>query len=341
MSPDKLLSAFPPPPAGKEGWPWTVPAPSSAPVPPASDAGLPRISIVIPSYNQGQYIEETIRSILLQGYPALELIVMDGGSTDGTRAVLEKYDSWIAHWQSAKDGGQTNAIAAGFGRATGDLAGWQNSDDYFLPGALLAAGRAARDNPGADAFYGTVDYVDAEGRFLRHADIREPNFRNNMPYPCVLNQALLVRRGLFARGVRLDERITHCMDYDFLWQLLFLGARFAEVPGFRAEFRQHDDAKGVYQLRVCYREFFDYYVRLYRDGRIPSGVRGALVREMRAACRNDFGTGDFADFREKFRKGVLAVGPGFLTPGLAVRYVVSALGPERVARWKRALRRRP
>jgi len=330
--------SLPPPPPGKTGWPWDTP-----PAPPQpGDADLPTITLVTPSYNQGQFIEETIRSVLLQGYPHLEYIVMDGGSRDGTVEILKKYGPWLAHWQSEKDGGQTAAINGGFARATGELRGWQNSDDYFLPGALLAAGRAAQAQPEIDAFYGPVDYVDAAGGFLRHAAIREPSFAHNMPYPCVLNQALLIRRPLFERGergLRLDEKITHCMDYDLLWQLLFLEARFAAVPDFRAEFRQHDDAKGVYQLEICYQEFFDYYLRLLRDKRLPASIHPALIAELRASCRNDFGTGHFANCRAKFHQACRQVGPSFLTAGLLLNYAATALGPRTVARLKQGWRR--
>ena len=327
---------FPPPPSGKTGWPWDTHTPLPPPQP--GDADLPTLTLVTPSYNQGQFIEETIRSVLLQGYPHLEYIVMDGGSHDATVEILKKYAPWLAHWQSAKDGGQTAAINQGFARATGELRGWQNSDDYFLPDALLAAGRAARAHPEIDAFYGPVDYVDAEGKFLRHAAIREPSFAHIMPYPCVLNQALLIRRPLFERGLRLDENITHCMDYDLLWQLLFLKARFAAVPDFRAEFRQHDDAKGVYQLEICYQEFFDYYLRLLRDKRLPASIHPALIGELRASCLNDFGTGHFANCRAKFRQALHAVGPAFLTPELLGKYAASALPPGWVSRMKRLLR---
>jgi glycosyltransferase involved in cell wall biosynthesis len=100
----------------------------------------PRISIVTPSYNQGRFIEETIRSILLQGYPDLEYIVMDGGSTDGSADIIRRYSPWLTYWTSEADGGQVAAINAGMARATGDLLNWINSDDFLLPGALEALG---------------------------------------------------------------------------------------------------------------------------------------------------------------------------------------------------------
>ncbi len=111
----------------------------------------PRISIVTPSFNQGQFIEETIRSVLLQGYPNLEYIVMDGGSTDESVAIIEKYSPWLAYWTSKKDRGQADAINKGFARATGQLMAFLNSDDVYAPDifadvvdGFLASGKSER-----------------------------------------------------------------------------------------------------------------------------------------------------------------------------------------------------
>jgi glycosyltransferase involved in cell wall biosynthesis len=133
------LADLPPPPAGKTGWPWTVETPQLPPLRP-DGTPWPRISIVTPSYNQGPYIEETIRSILLQGYPDLEYIVVDGASTDGAVDIIRKYAPWLTYWTSRPDDGQLSAINTGMARATGSLLNWINSDDFLLPHALEALG---------------------------------------------------------------------------------------------------------------------------------------------------------------------------------------------------------
>src|SRR5271166_5725136 len=129
------LAELPPPPSGKTGWPWTV---ETAQLPDTMPNGhpWPCISIVTPSYNQGEYIEETIRSILLQGYPNVEYIIMDGGSTDGTVDTVQRYKRWLMHWESAPDLGQAHAINKGLQRCTGALFNWINSDDFLSRCAL-------------------------------------------------------------------------------------------------------------------------------------------------------------------------------------------------------------
>lgn len=124
-----LLPILPTPPAEKTGWPWTE---ETSPSIYDGRVSWPKLTIVTPSYNQGGYIEETIRSVLLQNYPNLEYIIMDGGSTDETKAILEKYSPWISYWQSNRDEGQGQAINMGFSLASGEYYAWINSDDYYI-----------------------------------------------------------------------------------------------------------------------------------------------------------------------------------------------------------------
>jgi glycosyltransferase involved in cell wall biosynthesis len=130
-----LTKDLPPPLLGRSGWPWTESSPN---VPPYAPDGKPwpRVTVITPSFNQGQYIEETIRSVLLQGYPNLEYFVIDGGSSDCTVSIIRKYEPWLTYWESKPDKGQVDALNKGLAIATGEIFNWINSDDYLLPGAL-------------------------------------------------------------------------------------------------------------------------------------------------------------------------------------------------------------
>src|SRR5215203_5523737 len=135
------LDDLPPPPSDRRGWPWTeesVPLPSMA----VDGQTWPRISIVTPSFNQAPYLEETIRSVLLQGYPNLEYFVFDGGSTDGSVEILRRYAAFLDGWVSERDKGQSDAINKGLARCTGTIVNWLCSDDLLLPGALFRIAEA-------------------------------------------------------------------------------------------------------------------------------------------------------------------------------------------------------
>jgi glycosyltransferase involved in cell wall biosynthesis len=126
---DGLLKLLPAPPAGKTGWPWTE---ESSPAAYDDNTTWPKLTIITPSYNQGRFLEQTIRSVLLQNYPNLEYLVIDGGSTDNSKDIIEKYSPWLSYSQSEKDKGQSHAINLGFSLASGDYMAWINSDDYYL-----------------------------------------------------------------------------------------------------------------------------------------------------------------------------------------------------------------
>ncbi len=124
-------------------------------------SNLPRITIVMPSYNQSQYIEESIQSILDQDYPSLEFMILDGGSSDGSQEIIQRYARHLAFWQSQPDKGQTDALIQGFERATGDLLGWVNSDDVLLPGALQSIAQAYGSHPECGLFGGNIVTIDS------------------------------------------------------------------------------------------------------------------------------------------------------------------------------------
>src|SRR5436189_4763274 len=142
------LRELPPAPEGKTGWPWTEETfPEEAD---QTSSSPPSISIVTPSYNQAAFLEETIRSVLLQGYPNLEYIVMDGGSTDGSVEIIKKYEKHLTYWTSQKDAGASDGMRLRFEGATGSILAYLNSDDFYLPGPVHRL--TARYQPaGADA----------------------------------------------------------------------------------------------------------------------------------------------------------------------------------------------
>jgi len=183
----------------------------------------PKISVVTPSYNQGRFIEETIRSVLLQGYPNLEYIIIDGGSTDGTLDIIRKYQDMLAYWVSEPDSGQGYAINKGFDKATGDIFAWINSDDYYYPGAFSAVGQAFRQHPGLSLVHGYEHYVDENGEFLQEVF---PPFKNARTTTLYFGHPLLQvscfwRAGAYHSVGGLDERFHYHLDYDLFLRMSY------------------------------------------------------------------------------------------------------------------------
>ena len=158
------LEELPLPPPGRTGWPWTE---ASASLPPTMPDGgaWPRISVVTPSFNQAQFLEATLRSVLLQGYPDLEYFVMDGGSTDGSVEIIRKYSPWLTQWVSERDGGQSAAINRGLQLGSGLFTTWINSDDMLCQGALVTHASRIGFDTGV-VYVGDCLYVDEEARTL-------------------------------------------------------------------------------------------------------------------------------------------------------------------------------
>lgn len=246
------IDDLPAPPAGKEGWPWT----QGTQVDEARLAEVgdwPKISVVSPSFNQGQFLEETIRSVLLQSYPNLEYFIIDGGSTDGSVEIIRKYESFLTGWVSEKDRGQSHAINKGIERCSGELFNWINSDDYFAPGALYAVAEGWRRAPGRIVAGGTISFNEqgifsetgAGGQtlrnFVRFWDADDMVWHQQSTFvPLAPLQAM--------GGVREDLRYT--MDYHMMVSLLRQGIEATYVEPVLAYFRFHPDSKTVSEART-------------------------------------------------------------------------------------------
>jgi hypothetical protein len=228
----------------QRGWPWTE-AISEPPTALPDGLTWPRISIVTPSYNQGEYVEETIRSVLLQSYPNLEYIVMDGGSTDGSVEIIRKYESWLSYVHVGPDGGQSAAIAEGFRHATGEILAWLNSDDRYRPGTLRRAAVFFSRREKLTFAAGDSDHIDAEGRFI----CRSPCFPAGWFFAINTRGSIwpqpssFWRRAAYEKAGGMDASLRFSMDKDLFVRLDRIN-RCRRIPGPpMADFRVHGSAK--------------------------------------------------------------------------------------------------
>lgn len=239
--PQTLLAELPPTAQGASGWPWTE---ASEPLPPARPDGSPwpRISLVTPSYNQARFIEATLRSVLLQGYPNLEFIVVDGGSTDGSVEIIRRYAPWLTHWESERDRGQAHALNKGFARASGPIYNWLCSDDMLLPGTLARV--AAHYREGIRLIVGSTRVVDADRNPLH---VVEPDV--TVPVRDLATDVTLPQPSSFICGQR--PAVREDMYYVMDWELFFRTLRecrpdqVLEIGEVWAEAVAHEDAKAA------------------------------------------------------------------------------------------------
>jgi glycosyltransferase involved in cell wall biosynthesis len=219
---------------------------------------LPLVSIITPSYNQGQFLEATICSVLEQDYPRLEYIVIDGGSTDDSSQILARYASRLAYWESQPDRGQAHAINKGLLRAQGDFLGWLNSDDVLLPDVVSRAVQVLSQFPQVEVVYGRLERIDAAGSLLPTPQL--PKDRVNFDLSqvlgeCVVNQpGSFWRRGAMERVGLLDESLHYSLDYEYWIRMALAGAQFMHLPEVVARFRLSSGSKTVGQTAVMAQE---------------------------------------------------------------------------------------
>jgi glycosyltransferase involved in cell wall biosynthesis len=228
----------------------------------------PTISVVTPSYQQGEFLERTMLSVLGQEYPALEYYVQDGGSSDGSIEIMGRYESYLAGWATAPDQGQADAINRAFTNSTGEIMGWLNSDDLLLPGALAYVAQYFVDHPQVDVVYGNRLLIDADdgqiGAWIlpRHDD----DVLTVADY--VPQETLFWRRRIWdAAGGELDQGFSYALDWDLLLRFQAAGARMVRLPRFLGAFRVHDEQKTSVTLLVGLEEM----------GRLRERVHGRPV----------------------------------------------------------------
>ncbi len=204
----------------------------------------PLVSIITPSYNQVRYLEDTIQSVLQQDYPNLEYIVVDGGSTDGSLEVIERYKDKLAWWVSEPDQGQADAINKGFRKASGEIIAWLNSDDLYLPGAISSAVELFQENPTLGVIYGDAVSADADGRLLNELRFSNWGTRDFLQFNIICQPAVFMKRSIVEKIGYLDASFHFFLDHQ-LWIRLSRETEFNHHPEFWAVSRYHPDAKNV------------------------------------------------------------------------------------------------
>jgi glycosyltransferase involved in cell wall biosynthesis len=246
-----------------------------------------KFSVVIPSFNQAPFLPACLESVLSQSAPGagLEVLVYDGGSTDGSREIIERQAPRLAYWQSRPDGGQAAALKAGFERATGDVLGWVNSDDILLPGALAAAAAAFEANPGAPLIYGDAVWIDGQGRVIRPK--REIDFDWGIfayGYCYIPQPSAFFRRAAYQQAGGLDAELKCCMDSD-LWHRLARPGPVVHLPAFMSGLRDHPGTKTNQLKAVFAREHEILRSRYLKCGRTVYNALHVLHRLRRVAKR--------------------------------------------------------
>lgn len=225
----------------------------------------PVISIVVPSFNQGRYIGETLSSLVNQDYPALELIVMDGGSKDESADVIRSYEKHIKYWVSEKDRGQTHAINKGLQHVTGELFNWINSDDVLEPGALHHLAGLMKEHPEKNLFIGKTRFFNSAGTIRNSVSIVFNRPEITLGYGQVNQPAMFYRTQTLNEFLPLNESLNMCMDLD-LWMRYLVrydDRSLLETDFCLAGFRFHDESKTMSTVNPFRKERDVLYAQLY------------------------------------------------------------------------------
>ncbi len=225
-----------------------------------------KITIITPSFNQGKYLEATIQSVLNQKYPELEYMIFDGGSTDDSKQIIEKYKKELTYWESTKDKGQSEAINKGFAKTTGEIVTWLNSDDQLMPDTLFKIAAYFEQNPDIAFVHGKTMLIketsDKEG-IIKGAERNDLNYRllAGLPFP---QPSSFFRKKMLDQFGFLNENYHYGMDYDFFLQisLNYEGLRVNEVF---STYLLHENSKTVSQSAVFARDYAKIFSRLLRS----------------------------------------------------------------------------
>jgi glycosyltransferase involved in cell wall biosynthesis len=215
-------------------------------------SNLPKVSIIIPSFNQGQFLEASIRSVLEQDYPKLEYIIVDGGSKDESVEIIKKYQEHLTWWVSEKDKGHADALNKGFSHATGEILAWLNSDDIYFPKAVSEAVAVLTSRPEVGMVYGEADLIDDSGETVGQFGSKQTSYKQMLCGSVHIPQATtFFRADLWRQVGPLDLSLFFSFDYD-LWVKLAKISQILYVPKRWAKFRIHGAGKTIVNDDRCY-----------------------------------------------------------------------------------------
>jgi glycosyltransferase involved in cell wall biosynthesis len=206
----------------------------------------PLVSIITPSYNQGQFLEETIRSVFLQYYPRIEYIIVDGGSTDNTRSIIERYKNKLAWYVSEKDQGQAHAINKGFAKATGEIVAWINSDDIYTEHAVSCAVEQLVKNPDCGMVYANVLSIDSDSSIFNTMEYGDWGLEELMQFNIIGQAGVFMRTTVLQSVNFLDSNFHYLMDHQ-LWLKIASRYLVKHIDEFWAAARYHPNAKNISQ----------------------------------------------------------------------------------------------
>ncbi len=245
-----------------------------------------KISVVIPSYNQGEFLEETIQSIISQEYPNLEIIVIDGNSSDNSLEIIKKYSSHFKYWVSEKDSGQSEAINKGLKRCTGDIATWLCSDDLFTPGALKKVNHVFSELPQDVGLIHGSSIIFAKNKIIRinkgNVDDSLENMLSGMTFP---QPSAFFRRSLLEKTGLLDEKLHFGMDYDLFSKFAII-SKFQFVDLTLSKYRLHIDSKSVSSVSKFIDEWSKVFIGIAEAANFESTIN--ILKELDIyTVRND------------------------------------------------------